>query len=286
MNPKLVTVIIPAYNCEKTIGQAVNSILTQSYRNVEVIVVNDNCTDNTASIVREMQKTDSRLKIINSQTNDQNRFNKKLNRNINAGYSARNDGLKIAQGDYITFQDGDDISLKNRIEIQVKLLEKYNAIHITTDWFRLDENYIGKSFDLERYINDCKLDFIGPKEITMMARKNKSLLVKLIGSWHKIVPFSIKRLRFINKFLLGGIEPYPGVTGIPLFKREVLDKVRFRPLQERVWPSFMGRGADRDFSFQVAETFKNSYVFFIPLYMWRVNNENEKYGSILKKYIE
>lgn len=285
MNSKLVSVIIPAYNCEKTIGQAVDSILSQSYRNLEVIVVDDNCTDNTASIVREMQKFDNRLKIINSTPDDQNRFDTKLKRNINAGYSARNEGFKIVQGDYITFQDGDDISLKNRIEIQVKLLEKYNASHVTTDWFRLDENFIGKSLDLDRYNNEIKPNVIGPNELVRMARKNRSLLAKLFGPWHKIVPFKIKRLKFINRLLLGGIEPYPGVTGIPLFKKEVLDKVRFRPLQERVWPSFMGRGADRDFSFQVALTFKNSYVFFIPLYMWRVKNENERCCSTLNNYL-
>ncbi len=285
MNSKLVSVIIPAFNCEKTIAEAIGSILSQSYNNLEVIVVNDNSTDNTASIVNEMQKSDSRLKIINSDLEDHKRFDAKLKRNINAGYSARNAGLKIAKGDYITFQDGDDISLKNRIEIQVKLLEQYNATHVTTDWFRLDERYIGKSLDFNRYNNEIKPNVIGPSELVNMARKNKSLLVKLLGPWHKIVPFKIKRLRFVNKLLLGGIEPYPGVTGIPLFKREVLDKVKFRPLQERIWPSFMGRGADRDFSFQVAETFINSYVFFIPLYMWRVKNENERYISIINKYL-
>ncbi len=54
-----------------------------------------------------------------------------------------------------------------------------------------------------------------------------------------------------------------------MFKREVMEKVQFRKLKDRVWPSFMGRGADRDFNFQVAETFKNSYYFPIALYLWR-----------------
>ncbi len=285
MNQKLVSVIVPVYNCEKTIRQAIESIINQTYNNLEIIVVNDNCTDNTSSIVQEMSISDNRIKLVKAGINDLNRFDSQLNRNINAGYSARNTGLKIAKGEYITFQDADDASLTNRIEIQVKLLEEYNAIHITTDWFRFDERYIGKSFDFDKYCKEKKLGIIGPKELTELARVNKSLLAKFLGTWHKLVPFKIKRLRFINRILLGGIQPYPGVTGIPLFKKEVLNKVKFRPLRERVWPSFMGRGADRDFSFQIAETFENSYVFFIPLYMWRVKNENERYDSTINNYI-
>ena len=73
------------------------------------------------------------------------------------------------------------------------------------------------------------------------------------------------------------MEDYPGTGNSPLFKREVIDKVIFRKLSERIWPSFMGRGADKDFNFQVAETFKNSYHFGIPLYLWRVEKQNPLY---------
>lgn len=285
MNNKLVTVIIPVFNCESTIRSAVESILTQTYNNLEVIVVDDNCTDKTALIVKEIKESDKRLKIIKSETTDSKRFNIKLNRNINAGYSARNTGLRYAKGQYVTFQDADDISLSNRIEEQVKLLEKYNAIHITTDWFKLNENYINKKLDINKFVNEIGLNYIGPKQLFDLAQRNKGLLVKILSDFHRFIPFSIKRMKIINHIFFGGVQSYPGVTGIPLFKREVIDKVRFRSLNERIWPSFMGRGADRDFSFQVAETFRNSYVFLIPLYMWRVKNGNPKYESIINDYI-
>lgn len=282
MTDKLVSVIIPVYNCESTVRSAIESILTQTYNNLEVIVVDDNCTDKTAVVVEEMSKSDGRLKLIKTETIDSKRFNKKLNRNINAGYSARNTGLKYAKGQYITFQDADDISLSNRIEEQIKLLEKYNAVHITTDWFKLDDSLVGRKLDVDRFVNEKGLDFIGPQQLLDLANKNKGLLVKILGSLHRFVPFFIKRMKIVNRIFFGNVQSYPGVTGIPLFKREVIDKVRFRPLNERIWPSFMGRGADRDFSFQVAVTFKNSYVFFIPLYMWRVRNQNMRpeYQSI------
>lgn len=285
MTDKLVTVIIPTFNCESTIRSAIESILAQTYNNLEVIVVDDNCTDKTASIVEEMCKSDKRLKIIKTEIIDPKRFNRKLKRNINAGYSARNTGLKYAKGQYITFQDADDISLLNRIEIQVELLEQYKADHITTDWIKLNERFLGKKIDFKKFIDEIGLITITPNELYDLAEKTKGILMKTLGHWHKYIPFNIKRMRFINRSFFGSVTPYPGVTGIPLFKKEITEKVKFRKLSERIWPSFMGRGADRDFSFQVVEIFKNSYVFYIPLYMWRVRNDNPRYPNGINKYI-
>lgn len=285
MTNKLVTVIMPVYNCELTIRSAVESILTQTYNNLEVIVVDDNCTDRTASIVYEMCKSDKRLRLIKSEIVDSERFNTKLNRNINAGYSARNTGLKYVNGQYITFQDADDISFANRIEIQLDLLKKHNADHITVDWVQLDESLKYKKFDLDKFITDKGLKSLGPEELYKLSQKTKGIIAKILGHFHQYIPFTLKRARIINRLFFGSIEPYPGVTGIPLFKKEVIEKIRFRRLSERIWPSFMGRGTDRDFSFQVAETFKNSYVFYLPLYMWRVRKQNPRYQDGVNKYI-
>jgi hypothetical protein len=87
-----------------------------------------------------------------------------------------------------------------------------------------------------------------------------------------------ERKRIINKLFWNNLDNYPGTGNSPLFTKKVITKVKFRKLKYRIWPSFMGRGADRDFNFEVAETFKNSYVFRIPAYMWRVNNNNSNYS--------
>jgi glycosyltransferase involved in cell wall biosynthesis len=277
MNQPLITVILPVYNCEATIQTAINSILTQTYQNLEVIVVDDHSTDKTAEVVRGIQ--DKRIKFIENDTQDPIRFDKKLNRNVNAGYAARNMGLKYAHGEYITFQDADDASLANRIEVQFELLKKYNATHVTCDWFKYDEKYLHKKLNTKSFDK-----MVGPEETYKLAKRSKGFLMNFPHSW---IPFYIKRLRFINKLFFSSLVPYPGVTGIPLFKKEVIEKVKFRPLDERVWPSFMGRGTDRDFSFRVAELYKNSYVFFIPLYMWRVKNDNLRYEkSIIEQSLE
>lgn len=281
-NP-LITVIIPAHNSAKTIETAIRSILGQSYANLEVIVVDDNSTDQTKDVVESMAKTDSRLFYYRLPFDDPQRVNRR-GRNINAGYMARNYGLEKAHGELITFQDADDASLRNRIDFQCRLLKKHDAMHVVLDWQAFDERFLGKALDGDRFLNDHPL-MIGPKELSSIAYRSKGLLIKVFGKLHSKIDFEIKRTRIINKLFFGTLEAYPGTGNSPLFKREVAEKVKFRRLADRVWPSFMGRGADRDFNFQAAETFGKSYVFFVPLYMWRQDMQNEKYAGLIEKYI-
>ena len=90
----LISVIIPAYNSEKTVERAVSSALHQSYGRIEVVVVDDGSADNTAAIVEEMKAKDSRIRLI-----------KKANAGVSA---ARNDGLRLASGEYFITLDADD----------------------------------------------------------------------------------------------------------------------------------------------------------------------------------
>ena len=93
MKPK-VSIIVPIYNCEKYLDEAIQSLLEQSIRECEFILVNDGSTDNSLNIANEYVKLDSRIKIINQ---------------VNQGVSvARNTGIEAAQGEYIGFIDGDD----------------------------------------------------------------------------------------------------------------------------------------------------------------------------------
>ncbi len=110
---KKVSVIVPVYNTEKYLKECLNSILSQSYSDFEIIVVNDGSTDNSFSIISEFSKNDNRIKVVDKP---------------NGGLSsARNEGLKIATGDYIMFVDSDDTILKDALKIAVKSIEKSNA---------------------------------------------------------------------------------------------------------------------------------------------------------------
>ena len=110
MSDKLVSVIIPVYNVEKFVEQAIVSIIKQTYKHLEIIVIDDGSSDNTYKIVADLATQDPRIKPYK---NEQNlKIVKTLNR-----------ALSLAQGEYIARMDGDDISALDRIEKQVAFLE-------------------------------------------------------------------------------------------------------------------------------------------------------------------
>lgn len=89
------SIIIPAYNVEEYIGACIDSILSQSYENYEVIVIDDGSSDRTVEIVREYSKKDTRVKLLQQKNSGPSR--------------ARNTGIECASGDYILFMDSDDM---------------------------------------------------------------------------------------------------------------------------------------------------------------------------------
>lgn len=94
MNQPLISVIIPVYGVEKYISQCLESVINQTYKNLEIIVVNDGTKDRSADIAKEYAAKDSRIKVYDFQ---------------NGGLSvARNRGLEIATGEYISYLDSDD----------------------------------------------------------------------------------------------------------------------------------------------------------------------------------
>ncbi len=277
MEKPLISVIIPAHNSASTIQDALFSMTHQTYKNIEILVIDDMSTDNTQSIVQKLSESDPRIHYYKLPHDDPERINKR-GRNINAGYMARNYGFEKAQGDYITFQDADDASFNNRIEVQYDLLTKHNAIHVVLDWQKFDVSLLNKKFDARTFLENNP-HILTPQELEKLAKKTRGL-IHLFPKISKKIDFEKKRIKIINKLFFRSLQPYPGTGNSPLFKREVMETVQFRKLAERIWPSFTGRGADRDFNFQVALTFKNSYVFKLPLYLWRSEQQNPDYKNV------
>lgn len=110
-----ISVIMPVYNCVFYIEDAVNSILNQSFADFEIIIIDDASTDGTTDILKKCN--DPRIKFI---------FKEK-NQGVS---SATNDGFRVARGKYIARMDGDDISVRERFEKQVKVLENNPNIFI------------------------------------------------------------------------------------------------------------------------------------------------------------
>ena len=107
-----VSIIVPAYNAEKYIDSCINKLLKQTYKNIEIVVVNDGSKDNTKEQLDKI--SNKNVKIINL--------------DINSGaYYARRTGIKNATGDYIMFVDSDDYIDNNTVEELVNIIKDYNA---------------------------------------------------------------------------------------------------------------------------------------------------------------
>lgn len=108
----LVSVVIPTYNRAELITTAINSVITQTYQNWEIIVVDDNSQDNTESIVNSIK--DRRIRYFRHQTNL-------------GGSIARNTGIQMSQGRYIAFLDSDDLWLPLKLQLQLETISAQNT---------------------------------------------------------------------------------------------------------------------------------------------------------------
>lgn len=106
----LVSIIMPAFNADKYIEEAIDSVINQTYANWELLVINDGSTDSTAKIVEGFLSRDTRVQLYNNEENKGLCF-------------TRNRGLQLAKGKYIANLDSDDIALPERLKIQVDFLE-------------------------------------------------------------------------------------------------------------------------------------------------------------------
>ena len=108
-----ISVVVPIYNVEKYLDRCINSIINQTYKNLEIILVDDGSTDNSGKIADKYKKIDSRIKVIHK---------------TNGGLSdARNKGIRIASGKYISFIDSDDYIAEDMISYLYKLINDNNS---------------------------------------------------------------------------------------------------------------------------------------------------------------
>jgi len=115
MSTAFISVIMPVYNRAEFIGEAIQSILSQTYKNFELIIIDDASTDNTLKVISEFTDDDDRILLLKNKKNE--------------GVAAtRNRGIEIAKGEFIAFMDSDDISLPQRFEKQVKIFCSHKEV--------------------------------------------------------------------------------------------------------------------------------------------------------------
>lgn len=122
---ELVSIILPVYNAEKFLYDSLNSVINQSYSNLEIIVIDDGSTDNSLSIIKCFN--DRRIKVISRE-------------NRGLIYSL-NEGLNIAKGNYIARMDADDIARADRIETQLNFLLKNKNVSVVGSYANIIDEY-------------------------------------------------------------------------------------------------------------------------------------------------
>lgn len=181
MKNELVSIIIPIYNVEKYLDKCINSIVEQTYNNIEIILVNDNSPDNSIDICKKYEKLDNRVVLIN----------KKHNQGVSA---ARNSGIEISKGEYIVFVDADDWLDKGYISYMVNMIKQNDCdFGISKNCYKYD-NEVSNTTD--------KIEIISSEEATAL------LLSPIIevGCWNKIY----KRSLLINNNINFNTKQYFG----------------------------------------------------------------------------
>lgn len=119
---ELISVIVPVYNSEQFLNQCIESILEQTYRDLEIILINDGSTDRSLEIMEEYAKHEQRIVLLNQRRG--------------GAANARNRGLKAAHGSYLMFVDSDDYISKDMISFLYKRLSENDA-QIATGGYEL-----------------------------------------------------------------------------------------------------------------------------------------------------
>ena len=163
-----ISIIVPVYNVEKYLKRCINSILNQTFKNFELILVNDGSTDNSLNICKNYKEKDGRIQLI-SQTN----------KGLSA---ARNTGLKYAKGKYVCFVDSDDFIEKEYLSLLLSNIEKYNSDIAMCEYYLTNEE--GRKYSISR-LNE-------PKDIHVLSGEKtfsyfyKEDYVPNVVAWNKI----------------------------------------------------------------------------------------------------
>lgn len=187
MNKKI-SIIVPIYNVQEYIERALESIVNQTYNNLEIILINDGSTDSSLKICEKYEKTDKRIKLISQK---------------NKGLSgARNTGLETATGEYIMFIDPDDTFELDACEKLYKAIEKTNADYVIANYRNMDEDdtkWKYPVFDLNKY-KEMKVD---------IEDSATSFYIMNSGVWNKIF-----RKSFLDSIEVKFIEKLPAEDAI------------------------------------------------------------------------
>lgn len=120
-----VSIITPCYNGAKYISQTIESVLSQTYTNWEMIIINDGSKDNSVEVIEPYTQKDNRIKLVNQKNG--------------GSANARNNGIRLAIGRYIALLDADDLWENNFLEEQLRFMKEKNALLVFSSYKRIDD---------------------------------------------------------------------------------------------------------------------------------------------------
>ena len=245
-NP-LISVIIPVYNVEKHLEKCLDSIVNQTYKNLEIILINDGSTDGSPEICSKFAQNDERIIFISRE---------------NKGVSAsRNEGIELSSGDYFSFIDSDDYLEPDTYEYLIRIIEDKKVDIVNY------EHYITFSDrEISHKVNECNYGLFNKKDA------QRQLVYNVAFAWNKLFSKETIEGLFFNKEILRGEDR--------LFARQAFDKAESvwfdsRPLYHYVQSEDSA----------VRGNFRKSQLTAIKLY--DIYNEfySKKYPELLPKAI-
>lgn len=186
--PKI-SVLMSAYNSEKYVAEAIDSILNQTFSDFEFIILNDGSTDKTADIIEQYAKRDKRIQFVNNTKNQ-------------GIITVLNQGLAMCQGEYIARMDSDDISLPTRFEKQVKYMDEHPECGVLGTSIIIYDKENNKEYIQKQRITFCDLlqqcCIINPSVMlrrSVLLNNNilyrpKYILAEDYGMWSELIKFT------------------------------------------------------------------------------------------------
>ena len=172
----LVSIILPVYNGEQYLKMAVDSVLSQTYTNFELIIINDGSTDTSAEIIESY--SDERIKLITQLKN--------------IGYVYRlNEGIRISKGNFIARIDSDDLWNPNKLSTQIKAFNNNdNLFFVATDFNKIDKN--GEIFSTEKSsnINNLRNSILKRCFICHSAVMFKKEIIHTVGTYNEKIKYA------------------------------------------------------------------------------------------------
>lgn len=206
----MISIIVPIYNVEKYLEKCLDSLIYQTYRNIEIICVNDGSTDNSLEILKTYKQKDNRIKIINKK---------------NGGLSnARNCGLKLVNGQYIMFVDSDDWIDLETCQKSLDMMIKYSVDVVMWSYIREYENRSLPKiiFDKEIYFDEKETRkklyrrLFGLYGKELMKPENADAIVTVWGKLYKSNLILNNDIKFVDTKEIGTCED--GLFNIEVFQ--------------------------------------------------------------------